>query len=81
MRKQYHLRRSARGAMAWDVDRRIELSEDLTPTDLLPPEIHEPDETFRFEAEGDEQTGVYPCRILGPFSKGGHCGDTDPLLE
>lgn len=56
MRKQYHFRQSDRGLLAWDVDRLLELSADFTPTDVLLSEIRELDETFWFDAEGDEPT-------------------------
>ena len=56
MRKQYHFRRSDRGLLAWDVDRLAELSAGFTPIDVRLSEICELDETFWFDAEGDEPT-------------------------
>jgi len=65
MRKQYHFRRSERGLLAWDVDRLVELSKDLTPIDVLLSEIDELDETFWFEHEGQEPT----CRRVALHAK------------
>ena len=60
MRKQYHFRRSEHGLLAWDVDRLVELSADFTPIDVPLSGIGELDETFWFDAEGDEPT----CRRI-----------------
>lgn len=48
MRKQYHLRKSERGLLAWDIDRLIELTKDL-PTQLIAlDDIREIDEPYWF---------------------------------
>jgi hypothetical protein len=65
MRKQYHFRRTERGLLAWDVDRLVELSAGFTPIDVPLSEIRELDETFWFDAEGDEPT----CRRVALHSK------------
>lgn len=48
MRKQYHLRRSPRGLLAWDVDRLIELSAHLPHLEVPLASIRELDEPFWF---------------------------------
>jgi hypothetical protein len=46
MRKQYHLRPSAKGLRAWDVDRLVEMTKHLTP-ELVPlAAIREVDEPY-----------------------------------
>jgi hypothetical protein len=65
MRKQYHFRRTERGLLAWDVDRLVELSAGFTPIDVPLSEIRELDETFWFDAEGDEPT----CRRVALHAK------------
>jgi len=65
MRKQYHFRRAERGLLAWDVDRLVELSAGFTPIDVPLSEIRELDETFWFDAEGDEPT----CRRVALHAK------------
>jgi len=65
MRKQYHLRRSDYGLLAWDVDRLVELASELEPFDLPLTEIRELDETFWFDTEGDEPT----CRRIALHAK------------
>lgn len=65
MRKQYHFRRSRRGLLAWDVERLVKLSAGFTPIDVPLSEIRELDETFWFDAEGDEPT----CRRVALHAK------------
>jgi hypothetical protein len=65
MRKQYHFRRSAQGLLAWDVDRLVELSTGLTSINVPLSEIRELDETFWFDAEGQEPT----CRRVALHAK------------
>jgi hypothetical protein len=48
MRKQYHLRDSERGLLAWDVDRLVQLTSDQNPLDVPLDNIKELDETFWF---------------------------------
>jgi hypothetical protein len=60
MRKQYHLRDSSRGLLAWDVDRLVELSRDL-PKVLVPlAEIAELDENYWFQVGENPPT----CRAI-----------------
>ncbi len=56
MRKQYHLRRSANGLLAWDIDRLVELSKDVDPVDVPLSDIVELDETFWFDHAGQTPT-------------------------
>jgi len=65
MRKQYHFQRTEHGLLAWDVDRLVERSSGFTPIDVPLSEIRELDETFWFDAEGDEPT----CRRVALHAK------------
>lgn len=56
MRKQYHLRESEQGLLAWDVDNLIRLTADLKAIELPLNEIHELDEPYWYESEGDSPT-------------------------
>lgn len=59
MRKQYHFRPSARGLLAWDVDRLFTLSRDLCPIEVPLTSIREIDEPYWFS------TGEPPtCRAV-----------------
>jgi hypothetical protein len=60
MRKQYHLRPSAQGYYAWDVERLIELAKNLEHKDVLLTSIGELDENFWFGGAGDVPT----CRAI-----------------
>jgi hypothetical protein len=51
--------------LAWDIDRLVELSAGFTPIDVPLSEIRELDETFWFDAEGDEPT----CRRVALHAK------------
>lgn len=51
MRKQYHLRDSERGLLAWDVDRLIRLTSDQEPADFPVAHIRELDESFWFSGD------------------------------
>ena len=63
MRKQYHLRTSVRGLLAWDVDRLIELSSSLPHIQVPLDSIRELDEPFWF-AHGETPT----CRAVAQHS-------------
>ncbi len=52
MRKQYHIRDSERGLLAWDVDQLIRLTSGQKPVDLPLERIQELDETFWFSRDG-----------------------------
>lgn len=65
MRKQYHFRRSDRGLLAWDVDRLVELTAGLTPTEVPLSAIGELDETFWFNSDTDRPT----CRKVALHAK------------
>ncbi|HEX3988161.1 MAG TPA: hypothetical protein VHZ30_01940 [Verrucomicrobiae bacterium] len=56
MRKQYHIRNSDRGLLAWDVDRLLRLASEQKPFDMSPEEVRELDETFWFGGKGDVPT-------------------------
>jgi hypothetical protein len=65
MRKQYHLRHSERGLLAWDVHRLVELVSMLPPIDLPLSDIKELDEPFWFGPEGDVPT----CRRVAEHAR------------
>jgi hypothetical protein len=65
MRKQYHLRNSERGLLAWDVYRLIELSAGLEIIDVPLRDIRELDEPFWFGAEDDVPT----CRKIAEHTR------------
>lgn len=56
MRKQYYLKPSPKGLLAWDVDRLVELTADLPVHDLPLEEVRELDEPHWYDAEGDVPT-------------------------
>ena len=56
MRKQYHFWPSARGLLAWDVDRLIELSKDLPRTRVSLASISEIDQVYWFDEEYQRPT-------------------------
>ena len=56
MRKQFHIRNSERGALAWDVDRLIVLASKLAPSDWPLESIQELDEAFWFSGKSDTPT-------------------------
>jgi hypothetical protein len=49
MRKQYHLRQGKNGLDAWDVDRLVDLSRDLSPFDIPLSSIREVDTVYWFD--------------------------------
>lgn len=65
MRKQYHIRNSDRGLLAWDIDRLLRLASVHEPIDLPLELIRELDEVFWFSGEGDTAT----CRRVAEHSK------------
>jgi len=56
MRKQYHVRHSERGLLAWDVDRVIRLTSEQEPIDLPLENIRELDEAFWFSGDSGPPT-------------------------
>ncbi|MCK5133704.1 MAG: hypothetical protein KAR40_16315 [Candidatus Sabulitectum sp.] len=60
MRKQYHFRQSDRGLLAWDVDKLVDLTSDLTPEEVPLSTIRELDEPFWYGCAGDVPT----CRSV-----------------
>jgi hypothetical protein len=60
MRKQYHLRDSPAGLLAWDVDRLINLSAHLPERDVPLTDIRELDEVHWF----DGQHSLPTCRAI-----------------
>ncbi len=60
MRKQYHLRDSEQGVLAWDVHRLVALSADLPRSEVPLSEIRELDEPFWYGGVGDSPT----CRSI-----------------
>ena len=61
MRKQYHLRPSPNGLLAWDVDRLIELTASLPAQDIALSTIRELDQPFWFGGESQRpRTGWWP---------------------
>ena len=65
MRKQYHLRKSAAGLLAWDVDRLIALTADLAPRAVPLASIRELDEPFWFDGGGEAAT----CRAVADHAR------------
>ena len=60
MRKQYHLRPSDRGLLAWDVERLIELTRGAPRSRVAVSSIREIDEAYWFDAAGERPT----CRVV-----------------
>jgi hypothetical protein len=65
MRKQYHIRDSERGLLAWDINRLLRLTSEQQPVDLPLERIRELDEAFWFSGEGDTPT----CRRIAGHAK------------
>ena len=65
MRKQYHIRDSDRGPLAWDVDRLIALTSEQEPVDVPLECIRELDEPFWFSSDGDMPT----CRRVAEHAR------------
>jgi hypothetical protein len=65
MRKQYHIRDSERGLLAWDIDRLLRLTSEQKPVDLPLERVLELDEAFWFSGDGDAPT----CRRVEEHTK------------
>jgi hypothetical protein len=65
MRKQYHIRDSEHGLLAWDVDRLLRLTSEQESVDLPLERIRELDETFWFSSDGEPPT----CRLVAKHAK------------
>ncbi|HEX8672233.1 MAG TPA: hypothetical protein VF710_10100 [Longimicrobium sp.] len=65
MRKQYHLRPSPLGLLAWDVDRLIELTTDSPRVEVPLGEIRELDEPFWFGGGDGDAT----CRAVADHAR------------
>lgn len=65
MRKQYHLRQSTAGLLAWDVDRLIALTAGFAPRAVPLMDIRELDEPFWF-GEGSEAA---TCRAVADHAR------------
>lgn len=65
MRKQYHLRPSPAGLLAWDVDRLIRLTAHLPRVEVPLDAIRELDEPFWFDGGSDEAT----CRAVADHAR------------
>jgi hypothetical protein len=65
MRKQYHLRPSAAGLLAWDVDRLIALTAGLPPRAVPLASIRELDEPFWFGGGSETAT----CRAVADHAR------------
>jgi hypothetical protein len=65
MRKQYHLRPSPRGLLAWDVDRLIELTTDSPRVEVPLEAIRELDEPFWFGGGSEDAT----CRAIADHAR------------
>ena len=65
MRKQYHIRDSDRGLLAWDVDRLLHLTPHQEPVDLPLEKIRELDEAFWFSGDGNTPT----CRRVAEHAQ------------
>jgi len=71
MRKQYHLRPSERGLLAWDVHRLVELTAGFPCRQVPLAEIRELDEDYWFGDERDKPT----CRKIAEHAR--LIGETD----
>lgn len=56
MRKQYHLRNSDQGLLAWDIDNLIRLTANLEVIEQPLNDIRELDEPYWYDLEGDRPT-------------------------
>ncbi len=65
MRKQYHLRQSASGLLAWDVDRLIALTADLPRREVGLDSVGELDEPFWFGGGSETAT----CRAVADHAR------------
>jgi hypothetical protein len=65
MRKQYHLRQSPAGLLAWDVDRLIALTTGLAPKTVPLAAIRELDEPFWFGGGSEAAT----CRAVADHAR------------
>lgn len=65
MRKQYHLRPSGRGLLAWDVDRLVRLAADLPRRKVPLRAIRELDEAYWFGGEDARPT----CRAVAEHAR------------
>lgn len=65
MRRQYHLRNSEHGLLAWDIDRLLRLASAQDPVDWPLESIRELDEPFWFSGAGDTPT----CRRVAEHAK------------
>jgi hypothetical protein len=65
MRKQYHLRQSPCGLLAWDVDRLVALTADLIPQMMPLAAIRELDEPFWFGGGSEAAT----CRAVADHAR------------
>src|SRR5215216_2702124 len=65
MRKQYHLRQSPAGLLAWDVDRLIALTADVVPQTVPLAAIRELDEPFWFGGGSEAAT----CRAVAEHAR------------
>lgn len=65
MRKQYHLRQSPAGLLAWDVDRLIELTADRPHIEVPLASIRELDEPFWFAGGSEAAT----CRAVADHAR------------
>ena len=60
MRKQYHLRPSSNGFMAWDIDKLVASTNDLVPIQVNVQDIKELDENYWYNGPNDVPT----CRSM-----------------
>ncbi len=65
MRAQYHLRKSPRGLLAWDVRKLLTHTQGLEPEEVPLSAIRELDEPFWYDAEGDAPT----CRSVAQHAR------------
>ena len=65
MRKQYHFRQSKNGFYAWDIDKLVEKTKDLSVFQINLDDIKELDENFWYAGPGDLAT----CRSIADHIK------------
>lgn len=56
MRKQYYLRKSDQGLLAWDIDNLVSLTTNLEAIELPLSDIRELNEPYWYDLEGDKPT-------------------------
>lgn len=64
MRRQYHLRKSLDGLLAWDIDKLVELTKDLPVKNISLSEIKEIDEAYWFNSAPTRRQILEHIRLI-----------------